>query len=220
LESVVGVHQFYGSASGVSGETALDTGQRVSGALIDYLTRMGVSASVISAASSARPDEIYILSNTEKLRFKLLTSVQEQYSAVPGYGRAVGAPSIDPFGDSSRLPPASVDECGKARYSLADANSVSVMQAKNRFFRDACNAYFEVIDMERRYNRPDLVDCKEAWGAAIDELNETVTPLPDDMRLSFLRTKMSALANHHCGGSDTQIRKPLDDSTLRRRAIP
>lgn len=218
LDSVVGVHQFYGGTSGVSGEVALDTGQRVSGALIEYLTRMGVSASIITAASSARPDEIYILSNTEKLRFKLLTSVQEQYSAVPGYGRAVAAPTIDPFGDSSRLPPASVDECGKARYSLADAGSVSAMQAKNRFFRDVCNAYFEIIDVERRLNNRDIVDCQDAWGAALDELNEEGTLLPNELRLASLRVKMGGLANSRCGSYTP--RQPLDDSTVRRRAIP
>jgi len=186
LDSVIGVHQFYGGTSGISGEAALDTGQRISGALIDYLTRMGVSPSMIAAASSARPDEIYVLSNSEKLRFRLLTSVQEQYSAAPGYGRAIGTASIDPFGDSSRVPPASSDECGKARYSLADAGSVSAMQKKNRFFRDVCESYFEIIGISR------VTECQDAWDAAHDVLNEQpgLGTLPDDMRLNFLRQKM------------------------------
>lgn len=188
LDSTIGVHQFYGGTSNVTGDVGLDTGQRISGALIDYLTRMGVSPSMITAASSARPDEIYILSNTEKLRFKLLTSVQEQYSAAPGYGRAVGVTStgIDPFGDNDRVPPASTDECGKARFSLAEAGSVSAMQSKNRFFRDVCEEYFRIIGISK------LTECQDAWNDAYQVLEgkDTGSSLPHDMQLNFLSMKM------------------------------
>lgn len=188
LDSVIGVHQFYGEVLPPSIEDGLDAGQRVSGLLIDYLSRMGVSPSMVTAASGARPDEIYILSDTEMLRFKLLTSLQEQFSAAPGYGRALGIAStgIDPFGDTERIPPASVEECGKARFSLADTGSVSEMQSKNRFFRDVCEEYFDTIGIL------DLTECQEAWDDAYQVLQEhgTRNPLSDEMQLGFVARSM------------------------------
>jgi len=189
--SSIGVHQFSGTPADISGDDALDVGQRTTGALIEYLSRMDVDPLVIAAGSTASPKSVYVLSDTEALRFRLLTSLQEQFSVSPGYGRVAAVTGSDPFGDSPRVPPSSRDECGKARYSLSDSNySTTRMQEKNRFFREACEAYFDSV--EDRFGGGKR-ECQPVWDAVYDELQTlgATGGLPLDLRMASLKYVMS-----------------------------
>lgn len=164
--SAIGVHQFSGGADGISGAQGLDVGQRVTGTLIAYLARMGVDPAMLAAASSASPNDIHVLSNNEALRFKLLTSAQEQYSAAATGRTPYNANVADPFGDSARIAPASRDECGVARFSRRDGNfSTTQLQEMNRYARDVCEEYFDAIEIG------DLKECRGAWGPAQDAID-------------------------------------------------
>lgn len=142
--SQIGVHRFrLSDSSGIDDPLAL--GQAQTGLLVAYVSKMGVDPLLVSYASMIEAEELASISLSDALELSLLTKKAGNAAALEATSRSEGG---DPFGDTARVPPSDRSACQKP---IVDAKSLpsylsdkeDVATAGNRFWRRACNLYFD-----------------------------------------------------------------------------
>lgn len=155
--SKIGVHQFSGHVSGGT-DDAISVSQEMSATLISYLQKMQVDPAILIQSAAAKPEEISLMSDTEALRLRLLTSLK---ATSPLSTIADARTSMtDPFGDARRVPPSDEADCAQPVFSLQNSSgSLDMTQRRNRAYRELCLSYFQSVG--RKDQARTMSDCPD-----------------------------------------------------------
>lgn len=183
--SSIGVHQFYGLPNS-SSAAALDQSQRISGALIEYLTRMGTDPLLLSAASSADPESVVIIDDGRAFQLHLLTHPYD-------------ATRRDPLA----IPPQYAADCDQDFFHYPEsAKSKTTEGIKNEKAKEICETYVQVVQVSGGRH------CQPLWEHDVG----FISSLPDEEdRPRFLQAVNTMYSRHSSAVIELLIACALDE---------